>query len=202
MCSPSIEPFPEGINPSPRPSASTGTESCAGKPFPANPLRKRLLSAIRLTAIGLLAFVCHAEENPRWDFLRSNLEIFPGTDKLFEPDANLFWKLRSNLRKVSVAERLPAQEYPFEVSTDSGGRRLHPPVPDPKWRVLFLGDSCTFGIPVSDRNTFPSLVQNHLAATRCINAGVPGHSAIPLRSGESGHRARRFQIPRSVLDAN
>ncbi len=185
MCSPSIEPFPEGINPSPRPSASTGTESCAGKPFP----RKRLLSAIRLTAIGLLAFVCHAEENPRWDFLRSNLEIFAG-------------KLRSNLRKVSVAERLPAQEYPFEVSTDSGGRRLHPPVPDPIWRVLFLGDSCTFGIPVSDRNTFPSLVQNHLAATRCINAGVPGHSAIPLRSGESGHRARRFQIPRSVPDAN
>ena len=35
-------------------------------------------------------------ENPRWEFLRANLSIFPGTERLFEPDRKVFWRLKSN----------------------------------------------------------------------------------------------------------
>jgi lysophospholipase L1-like esterase len=139
------------------------------------------MQALRLAAVGLAAVLCHAEDNPRWEFLRSNLQVFPGTDKLFEADPKLFWRLRSNLSDVKAAERLPDREYPFSVSTDSAGRRRHRQIKDPKSKILFLGDSCTFGIPVSDRESFPSLVQDRLGDAQCINAGVPGYSAFQGR---------------------
>ncbi len=139
------------------------------------------VQARRLAAIGLIAALCQAEDNPRWEWLRSNLHVFPGADKLFEPDVKLFWRLRANLSNVKAAERLPDREYPFLVSTDSAGRRLQHRVKDARSKILFLGDSCTFGIPVSDRETLPSLVQDRLARTQCINAGVPGYSAFQGR---------------------
>jgi lysophospholipase L1-like esterase len=119
--------------------------------------------------------------NPRWHFLRTNLDVFPGTDKLFEPDAKLFWRLKSNLNRVRAAECLPQKEFPFSVSTDASGRRLMPQPKSVTHRVLFLGDSCTFGIPVNDDETFPAIIQRKLEGVQSINAAVPGYTAFQGR---------------------
>jgi|GEM_PF-2760276 len=132
-------------------------------------------------AFGALAALClAADSNPRWDFLRMNLQVFPGTDKIFEPDPRLFWKLKPNLSRIQAAEKLPDREYPFRVSTDSNGRRLTPAAPDGAPEALFLGDSCTFGIPVNDDEAFPSQAAQAVKM-KAINAGVPGYSVFQGR---------------------
>ncbi len=120
------------------------------------------------------------DANPRWDFLRMNLRTFPGADQIFQSDPELFWRLRPNLKKVRVAEKLPGRELPFRVSTDAKGRRRTPDAPADAPSILFLGDSCTFGIPVDDGSTFPSQV-GELLGVRTINAGTPGYSAFQGR---------------------
>jgi lysophospholipase L1-like esterase len=127
------------------------------------------------------ALAAKPQDNPRFEFLRTNLQVFPGTDKLFVPDERLFWRLRSKLKDIRAAERLPGVEYPFIVSTDAKGRRSIPQRPGTRRRILFLGDSCTFGIPVNDGESFPALVQQALSGTECLNAGVPGYSTFQGR---------------------
>lgn len=136
----------------------------------------RLLGVVLLTAsLG------NAEDsNPRFEFLRMNLEVFPGTDQIFEADWTMFWKLRANLTHVRAVEKLPDRQFPFRVSTDAQGRRLTPIAPKESPAVLFLGDSCTFGIPVNDDEAFPSRVGKSLGI-RAINAGVPGYTAFQGR---------------------
>jgi lysophospholipase L1-like esterase len=153
--------------------------------------RKRPGSAIRWPhALGLClgaglflssAARLVAEGNARWEFLRTNLDVFPGTDKIFETDSKLFWKLKPNLENVRAAEKLSDGEYRFTISTDRFGRRRMPQPKQSLQTVVFLGDSCTFGIPVSDDETYPALLQQQLRETRCINAGVPGYSAYQGR---------------------
>ena len=75
-------------------------------------------------------------ENARWDFLVTNLDVFPGTEQLFEPDEKLFWRLRKNLKKVKASEKLPGVEYPFTVSTDGEGRRRVPGPDDAETTVF------------------------------------------------------------------
>lgn len=125
--------------------------------------------------------VCLAQDsNPRFEFLRMNLEVFPGTDKIFEADWTLFWRLKPNLNGVRAAEKLPGRTFPFLVSTDAAGRRVTPNAPPGAPSVVFLGDSCTFGIPVSDDASFPSVVGKALGI-KAINAGVPGYTAFQGR---------------------
>jgi lysophospholipase L1-like esterase len=138
-----------------------------------------VLSLGRAQELG--ATLTQSIENPRWEFLRTNLSIFPGTENLFEPDPKLFWRLRPDLRDVQAAERLPHGEWRFSVSTDGNGRRLGSRPKAPRHRILFLGDSCTFGIPVDDHETFPALVEKIMEGIESINAGVPGYSAFQGR---------------------
>lgn len=135
---------------------------------------------------GAAALPLIAAENARWDFLVTNLDVFPGTEQLFEPDEKLFWRLIKNLKNVKASEKLPDREYPFTVSTDAQGRRRVPGSSDAQTTVLFIGDSCTFGIPVDDDETFPARTQQQLArkhdlAIRAVNAGVPGYSIFQGR---------------------
>jgi lysophospholipase L1-like esterase len=122
-----------------------------------------------------------AADNARWEFMLANLDVFPGIDKIFEADSRMFWKLRPNLQMVPAAEKLPKAEFPFTISTDRFGRRLIPEVDASRHTVLFLGDSCTFGIPVNDDETYPALLQQRLKQVRCINAAVPGYSSYQGR---------------------
>lgn len=139
-------------------------------------MRRRLL-ALGLALAGAL---WAADSNARWDFLRMNLQVFPGTENIFQADDALFWKLKPNLRRVKASEKLPEAEFPFRVSTDAAGRRLTGEVDAESQTVLFLGDSCTFGIPVEDAEAFPARVGEQLGV-RAINAGVPGYSAFQGR---------------------
>ncbi len=136
----------------------------------------------RLLALGLAlaGALWAADSNARWDFLRMNLQVFPGTENIFQADDALFWKLKPNLRRVKASEKLPDVEFPFRVSTDAAARRLTGEADAESKTVLFLGDSCTFGIPVEDEEAFPARVGAKLGA-RAINAGVPGYSAFQGR---------------------
>ena len=128
----------------------------------------------------ILALGRAGDDNARWNFLRTNLQVFPGTEKLFEPDDRLFWRLKAGLSKVRAAEQLPDKRYPFRVSTDAHGRRKTPETSPQGPTALFLGDSCTFGIPVDDAEAFPARVGD-LLGVKALNAGVPGYSAFQGR---------------------
>ncbi len=137
-----------------------------------------------LTAWSLSLALCGMasadDSNRRWNFLRTNLQVFPGTEKIFEADPDLFWKLKPSLEAVEAAEKLADREYPFAVSTDAAGRRRSPQAHNDAPEILFLGDSCTFGIPVNDFDTFPAIAGKRLGV-RVVNAGVPGYSAFQGR---------------------
>lgn len=138
------------------------------------------MNRFALIAFTALVPVWAGDSNPRFEFLRMNLEVFPGTDQIFEADWTLFWKLKANLSKLRAAEKLPDREFPFRVSTGADSRRVTPPAPAGAPTVLFLGDSCTFGIPVNDDEAFPARIGKALGIA-ALNAGVPGYTAFQGR---------------------
>lgn len=75
----------------------------------------------------------------------------------------------------------PPTQVTYHVGAD--GLRAHPrwPPPDGPPRILFVGDSYTFGTGVADGVAFPHRCEQLLAARGrevfCINAGVPGHNS-------------------------
>lgn len=99
----------------------------------------------------------------------------------FDPD--LFWRLKKNLRDFHVAGySWDAISWNFTVNTHNGLRST--PVSSEKngFRILALGDSCTFGVGVNDMQTWPVLLENLLGRSGIdvdvINAGVPGYSVF------------------------
>ncbi len=100
--------------------------------------------------------------------------------QLIENDAELFWRLAPSVR-------LPENDSPFFglISNAQSLREDHEiPLQKPKGqiRLLFLGDSCTFGYLVSHRHTFVAQAEALLREkypsidVKCINAGVPGYT--------------------------
>jgi len=103
-------------------------------------------------------------------------------EKILVPDPDRFWKLRSNLDDYPQSGQLkPFSAMRYSVSTDASGFRRTPIVHDAHRTILFLGDSCTFGLGVEDEETFPSQVQGAMGGVRCLNAGVPGYTAYQGR---------------------
>jgi len=99
-----------------------------------------------------------------------------------EDDAETFWRFALDVE-------LPMDAEPFfgRISNDQGLReREHVVVPKPKdeLRVLFLGDSCTFGYLLDESQTFVAMTEKRLRGRfpnrriQCINAGVPGYTAF------------------------
>ena len=71
----------------------------------------------------------------------------------------------------------------FDLQTNSLGLRgdeVQQPKPPDRYRILAVGDSCTFGSGAGQSDTYPAQLQRKLAALRpdlsveVINAGVPG----------------------------
>ncbi len=99
---------------------------------------------------------------------------------LVESDEDVFWRL-------APGKVLPEDSRPFFglISNEQGLREDHE-IPRKKGvgeiRVLFLGDSCTFGYGLGAEETFVELVEAELRRrvpdirVECINAGVPGWS--------------------------
>lgn len=122
--------------------------------------------------------------NARWEYRCKLAEGlgFPALNDLFLADEELFWKTQPNLRQCPFAGRFgKAPPLRFSVSTDERGLRRSPPVDVARYRILFLGDSCTFGLGVEDHETFPALLQERLNDVQCINAAVSGYTAYQGR---------------------
>lgn len=101
--------------------------------------------------------------------------------EMIQDDRETFWKFAPNVV-------LPAGSGPFfgRISNDQGLRETeHIEVPKKpgEVRVLFLGDSCTFGYLLDERHTFVAMTEERLhkrfpgKSIECINAGVPGYTA-------------------------
>ncbi len=99
---------------------------------------------------------------------------------ILENDPELFWRL-------APGATLPDDAYPFRgrIANAQHLREDHEialPKPPGQLRILFLGDSCTFGFGLQRSETFAEVIEQALrdhfpgAAVECVNAGVPGYS--------------------------
>ena len=130
---------------------------------------------------GLARWLAPASVPLRLDQLSDVVEAREGIriDDLFEPNPELFWRLRpdvvlddaadgaflgrianaQHLRQAEIVPRRPTRNRP---------------------RLLFVGDSCTFGYGVRIEQTVPAQLQALLRSgpqpVECINAGVPGYT--------------------------
>ena len=106
-------------------------------------------------------------------------------DAIYVPDDRLFFKLRPNLD-------VPVTPNPriFDLQTNALGLRGKPvvlPKPDDLFRILCLGDSCTFGSGAAANQTIPAQLEQELTDRRpdlrieVINAGVPGYTTYQAR---------------------
>ena len=98
---------------------------------------------------------------------------------LIQQDPERFWRLVPGIT-------LPADTRPFfGVISNSQGLRENHEIPRHKGprelRILFLGDSVTFGYRLANDQSFVEIAEESLQArhpgieVECINAGVPGY---------------------------
>lgn len=106
---------------------------------------------------------------------------FADTGRLFEADAELFWRLRRNVHSLPWLPPLW-----LDNRTNSWGfRDLERDLErDPSsLRILCVGDSCTYGSGVRLADSYPQQLEALLAPQypgRCVeiwNTGVPGYSS-------------------------
>ena len=101
-------------------------------------------------------------------------------NELFVRDREAFWRLAPD-------RRLPDEAWPLRglISNGQGLREDHEIAKHKgadELRILFLGDSCTFGYGLLHGQTFVELTERMLrehpgvGAVDCINAGVPGYT--------------------------
>jgi lysophospholipase L1-like esterase len=95
--------------------------------------------------------------------------------KYFVPDPLLFWVARPN-----IVEGGKPNGEPVTNSLGLRGPDIPAKAPD-EFRILSLGESTTFGLYVSHRNTYSSLLEDQLESVagrtvRVINAGMPGYT--------------------------
>ena len=122
----------------------------------------------------------------RWLALRRNKQAFTYSFDTYSPE--LGWISKTNLRDVPAFDGKT-------VSTNGDGLRGavdYPPEPGPRPRVLFLGDSFTFGDEVSDDETYCHYLQEMRPDLEIINMGVHGygHDQMLLLYKELGRRYR------------
>lgn len=101
---------------------------------------------------------------------------------LYTPDPERVYALKPN--HSLIAKNFISDEL-YSVSTDSMGFRSHQTEPFATKKILFLGDSITFGLLVENNETFASHVQRLLngsknlsGRTQTFNAGVPGYCSL------------------------
>jgi hypothetical protein len=115
---------------------------------------------------------------------------FDAISKAFENDNTLFWRFKNNVT-------LPETETSYRgiISNDQGLREDQHITGKAgnEFRVLFLGDSCTFGYGLLLKEGFVDLCEKRLQdeyplkKIQCINAGVPGYSIFQGRQSMKRH---------------
>ena len=165
----------------------------AGSPSPQTGSRKRRLLLYRclLAGVSSLVAVVLAETAcrlflPEQASIRFQQDVDELKDlklgeasRMIKNDPELFWKL-------VPGTRIPDDAWPFfGVISNSRSLREDHEIPEEKpagqTRILFLGDSCTFGYGVAHDEAFPHVVESILreksgGKVECINAGVPGYT--------------------------
>jgi lysophospholipase L1-like esterase len=106
----------------------------------------------------------------------------PALNDILEFDRDLFWRLKPELRGFRVQGRIREVPIDFRVTTHAGFRSASPiEAPKRRFRVLALGDSCTFGLGVQDAESWPAQLEGLLQVSgldvEVVNAGVPGYTA-------------------------
>ncbi len=166
--------------------------------------QRKLLFSLVATTIGLgsiesmCRLVVASSPDARWQHHRKLVVTigFAGLNQILEPDSKLFWRLRANVRDHQLSGEIGGSApLNFSVSTDAENHRRMPVVANADRRILFLGDSCTFGVGVNDDETFASLLQGRFSDVQCVNAGVPGYSAYQGAKRLENARA----IPNTVV---
>jgi lysophospholipase L1-like esterase len=111
------------------------------------------------------------------------VDTLPALADCMEADSRVTHRLRRNLKQVRVKGTMGESPVEFAVSTNSLGLRS-PEVSAKKdrFRILVLGDSCTFGLGVDNEGTYPARLERILNGDgsgdrrfEVINAGVPGY---------------------------
>lgn len=102
-----------------------------------------------------------------------------GFPQVYQKNSRRFWQFRPGITVESKMYK--GLEY-----TINGDGRRGPPTPDESdcFRILTLGNSCTFGWGVGDKDTYPRKLEallNEQATGKCvevINCGIPGYSSF------------------------
>ena len=109
----------------------------------------------------------------------------PALRDIMRPSPRLFWSLKPNLSAVPVEGKNADFDLSFSVSTNELGLQNGPIGPKgDAYRILLVGDSCTFGLGVEDDQSFPARLQQLLDESppdgrrvEITNAGVPGYTS-------------------------
>ena len=141
-----------------------------------------VIGCVLLLELGARLVVLPLEKQPMADHARIISVLgLPALNDAMVFDRSLFWVLKKNLDGFRVAGRIREHDVDFSITTH--GRFRSPPVDSPKrrFRILALGDSCTFGLGVADHETWPARLAHRLSVNgldaEVINTGVPGYTA-------------------------
>lgn len=90
--------------------------------------------------------------------------------KIAVPDSALGYKLIPNISRNAFTS-----EFDVIYKTNSMGLREKEIENTDKFKILFLGDSMTFGVGVPYGSRFSDLIEKEINSVYTINAGVPGY---------------------------
>ena len=112
----------------------------------------------------------------------------PSINPTMIPHSYLFWGLQPNLDEFEVTGNIRDSRIEFKITTNSRRLRGGPiGAKGSRFRILALGDSCTFGVGVAESETWPARLEFLLNAAgdgreyQVINSGVPGYTAFQGR---------------------
>ncbi len=101
------------------------------------------------------------------------LPISPGVKKtdLDGNEIDISW----NAENTTFIQTSP--EWHLTSSNDELGNRIVPTANEAAEKILFLGDSFTYGLGVTDEGSIPNIVCK-AAKLNCVNLGVPGSGMV------------------------
>jgi lysophospholipase L1-like esterase len=140
-----------------------------------------LLGLLLVAEIGLRLFGYRYDAYFQQAFWWTRLAIQP----IYERDAELFWRLRPHAnsdqnpesRDTQAVNALGFRDDEFALEKMPG-----------EFRIIALGDSCTFGDGVANWETYANVLEDLLLAAdperpvQVINAGVPGYTSYQVHT--------------------
>jgi len=145
-------------------------------------MKKKILIAVLFTVLALVVATIALQLTADPVFY---LEDLPKLCECYEPDSLLCHRLKPNLKGYYVKGVMGGNPVDFRVTTNSIGLRSAEVSPHKgRYRILVLGDSCTFGLGVENEESYPAQLEKRLndGADRerrfeVINAGVPAYAS-------------------------